>query len=622
MTADALITFATQAIFFAIFLVVCVRLARQPSRPAIDTAAFFGVLALIVADQWVTELIVTTPPWWLTAALAALLMALPYLLLRLVDDFAAVPRLLMRAAEAGLVLSVVILFVFRGKLPLLPTIALVLYFVLLEAYEAAQFIRAARRGGGVTGRRMLAAAAGSGLLGAVILIAGFQAVLPDLAYLWQPLSQLAGLLSGIAYFVAFAPPVWLRRAWQEPELRAFLGRAASLPRLPDTASIVIALEKGAATSVGAPAASIGLWDPLHEVLRFAVTSRPLSGESVALTPGVGIAGQAFAEQRAIFSADAAADDPAHAELYESSGARAILAAPITAGDQRLGVLAVYAPRAPIFADEDLMLVRLLADQAAVILESRALIDEAARVRAREEATRLKDDFLSAAAHDLKTPLTTLVAQAQLIERRARRNGSAGTDLEGIGRIVREAIRLRDLVLELLDASRAEQGRLVAQREPVDLVELARASCERHTARPCILHAQGPVIGEYDSVRISQLIDNLIENAIKYSPAPTPVTVRVRQEYGESLLSVSDQGIGIPAADLPHIFDRFYRATNVDDRRFSGMGLGLYICKSIVMQHGGRLWVESTPNRGSTFHAALPLHAPARGAKPVTAGAQS
>src|SRR5204862_5304639 len=181
-----------------------------------------------------------------------------------------------------------------------------------------------------------------------------------------------------------------------------LGRAASLPRLPDTTSIVRALEDGAAAAVGGPHAAIGLWDEEKSALRFEPRTGPSAGGVVEVSSGQSIVGRVFALQRAIFSADVARDDPANAAAYRAGSTRAMLAAPITAGDRRLGVLVVYAPRAPVFADEDLALVRLLADQAAVILESRALIDEAARVRAREEATRLKDDFLSAAAHDLKT----------------------------------------------------------------------------------------------------------------------------------------------------------------------------------------------------------------------------
>jgi signal transduction histidine kinase len=107
------------------------------------------------------------------------------------------------------------------------------------------------------------------------------------------------------------------------------------------------------------------------------------------------------------------------------------------------------------------------------------------------------------------------------------------------------------------------------------------------------------------VRFEQVVTNLVENALKYSPGTTPVSVRVWCEDGEARLSVQDHGIGIPHADLPLVFDRFYRARNVDDRSFAGMGLGLYIARGIVEQHGGRIWVETTPGQGSVFFVAVP-----------------
>ena len=297
---------------------------------------------------------------------------------------------------------------------------------------------------------------------------------------------------------------------------------------------------------------------------------------------------------------------------------AVLVAPITAGQKRLGVLSVYASRAPIFDEEDLALVQLLADQAAVILESRALIDEAARVKAREEITRLKDDFLSAAAHDLKTPLTTLVMQAELLERRATRTPEAPADLDGLQRLKSEAYRLKTLVLELLDAARAEQGRLVGERVPTDVAPYAREVCGRHDTvlHPCAVHVDGdcPVVGRYDPNRILQLIENLVENAVKYSPGGGHVTLRMWREDGQpdglsegegkssqdwNHITVTDNGIGIPGEDLPNVFERFHRGSNVDDRQFAGMGLGLFICKAIVEQHGGRIWVESPASSYST-----------------------
>ncbi|MGH2411008.1 MAG: sensor histidine kinase, partial [Chloroflexota bacterium] len=264
--------------------------------------------------------------------------------------------------------------------------------------------------------------------------------------------------------------------------------------------------------------------------------------------------------------------------------------------------------APIFAEDDLLLLSLLATQAAVILESRALIDEAARVKALEETTRLKDDFLSAAAHDLKTPLTTIVAQAQLLERRARRNPMEPASLEGIESLVTESQRLKRLVLELLDVARVEQGRLVNYREPLDLVEMAREVCGRQATalHQYILDAPDRLMGNYDGPRIVQLIDNLLENAAKYSPAGGVVRVRLWQDGASARLTVADSGIGIPPEDLAHLFDRFHRGSNVDDRQFAGMGLGLFICRGIVEQHGGSIWASSPgAGQGSTFHVVLP-----------------
>ena len=621
MRTDQFLQYLDQGLFLLIFVATAIEAVRRPARVKADIALFFGVCALLILEAWLFAALHVRPGSVLIALTSSALMALPYLLLRLVNDFSTPPRWVLRAAEAGLALSVAGLFLFAPALPPWLILLLTLYFCVFSIYSALAFFREARRAGGVTRRRMQAVAAGSGLLGLAILLAGVaganRSIAPFVNSVVYPVLTIA---AGLAYFVGFATPPILRRAWQEPELRAFLAKAASLPRLPDTATIAAELERGAATSLGAPHAAIGLWDEHDRVLRFPTADRP-----VALPAGQMIAGRAFAGGRPLFSADAAHDDPEHAARYRAGGATAILAAPITAGDKRLGVLTVYAPRAPIFADEDLRLVQLLADQAAVIFESRALIDEAARVRAREEATRLKDDFLSAAAHDLKTPLTTLVASAELLQRRAERNPAAPPDLNNIQRLVREARRLNGLVVDLLDASRVEQGRLLGPLERVDLVELAREVIARHAAdrHRFVLDAAECVAGEYDRTRIDQLVENLLENAVKYSPDGGEVRVTIWREEGDvARLSVADEGIGIPAADLAHIFERFHRAANVDDRRFAGLGLGLYICRGIVEQHGGRIWATSEAGRGATFHVALPA-LPAEGHRgPVLAAGEA
>ena len=278
------------------------------------------------------------------------------------------------------------------------------------------------------------------------------------------------------------------------------------------------------------------------------------------------------------------------------------------GTKRLGVLLVYGPRPALFAEDDLALLQLLADQAATILESRALIDEASRVQVREATARLKEDFFSAAAHDLRTPLTALLSQTQLLRRRAVVNPEQPVDLKGLQRIEDETRRLIRFVNELLDVSRAEQGRLIGERESVDLVALAAdlAARPRLSSHGIIVQADAPVVGFFNQKRIEQVLENLVENGIKYSPHGDTINVALWEQNGDAHIQVCDHGIGIPAEELPRIFERFHRGTNVNDRQFAGLGLGLFICRSIVEAHGGRIEVDSKLGEGTSVHVVLPL----------------
>ena len=605
MTALELITLLSQAIYVVIFVAVGYRYLRARTPAHLDMTLYFGILAFVVVESRIATALGLVQPEWFTDTVIAAVIALPYILLRLVDDFTTVPRSIKRGSEILLIASIATLYVLQG--PTLPPVYVLLvvgYIAGLSFYCSFRFFRAALRAQGVTKRRMQAISLGTVLFAVDILAAGVGGQMSDpWKTLLAAIGQVLGLAAAISWFLGFTPPPILRRAWQAPELRRFLARAASLPRLPTTRDIVRELERGAAAATGSDA-RIGVWDEDLLKIRF----WPPGGEPVDVEPGRYFSGRAFEQQKTLFSAQPLRDDPEAADAYRAAKVGAIIATPITAGERRLGVLVLYAERAPIFAISDAELSQLLADQAAVVLESRALIDHAARVRAREEATRLKEDFLSAAAHDLKTPLTTVVAQAQFLERKATRDPSAPSDLPGLQRIVREAQRLSALVTDLLDAARMEQGRLVADREPIDLGTLVTtvASRQRAGAHNVDVDVKGAVVGNYDSRRIEQLLENLIENASKYSPEATPVSVGVWQQDGEARITVTDRGIGIPASDLPRIFERFSRASNVDDRKFHGMGLGLYICRGIVEEHGGRIWVESEIGKGSTFHVALPL----------------
>jgi signal transduction histidine kinase len=594
VTALELVQWASGSVFVALAVLTIAAAARRPTRTNIDIALLFGFLGAVVAATRLPASIL--PPFW-PAVSAILVMALPYLLLRLVADFGRVPALMRRAAEAGLALSIVAI-VLNQPLPGSITLALIAYFVALATYAGLAFIPLARRSIGVTRRRMLAISGGTLLLGLALLLAAVPIVWPSAAVVSAPAVQVLGLGAALTWFLGFAPPQALRRLWQQPELRDFLVSASSLARLEDDDEVIRALQEGAARTFGVSAA-VGLWDAQRNVMRWV-----RDGEKLELKPGEFFSWPAFASGRAIYSGDLSRDRPRVAAAARDANVQAAIAAPIGLGDRRIGALVFYSERAPMFAEDDVALAQLLADQCAVVLESRRLAVEAADARAKEEAARLKEDFISAAAHDLKTPLTTLVAQAQTMERRMR--SGISPDRAGIERIAREAKRLHRLVEEMLEASRIEQGALQLQPEPVDIVHVAREIAARHVdGRRVRLHASGAATGLYDRVRVERLIENLIENAAKYSPPDTPIEVHVRRNGTEVLVSVRDHGIGIPPHDRDRIFQRFERATNVDDRSYPGTGLGLYICRGIAESHGGRIWVESEIGAGSTFHVALP-----------------
>jgi signal transduction histidine kinase len=597
VSASELITATAQVILAAILIPVLVRAVQDRTRGAIDIALFFGLLdalllraVLGLADIPVIGIV--------TAAFA---FALPYLMLRLLADFSRVPALLVRAAEVTFALLVISAVAYPSStLPPLVTAFRTLYFVLLFIYTGAGFVQLARHSTGVTRRRMQAVSAGNVLFALVIAVAGVLTISPALA---APGTVVIGpgiLATSIAWFLGFATPAPLRRFWQEPELRAFFARTAAVARLTDAEAATREIVDATAAATGARAA-LGLWDEEAQLMRF----RDAGGRAYSFAPGHFLAWTAFAERRAVYTEHASRADPENAPAYRAGSIDAVLSAPVSAGDRVLGVLIVYAPNALVFPRGDLELVRLIADQAAVVLEGRRLIAEASRMQAREDAARLKEDFISAAAHDLKTPLTALFGRAQLLQRRLQQG--AALDPAVGDRIVADVKRLAALADRLLDASRIGQGRLEIHREPADLGDLVR---ELHAGRAdwarVQLRTDGRLPGSFDRALIEQVIDNLVGNALKYSEADRPVTVSVTRDDGLAHLAVHDDGIGIPPAELEMVFERFRRGSNATERHFGGIGLGLFICRGIVEGHGGRVWAESEASRGTTLHVTLPL----------------
>jgi signal transduction histidine kinase len=224
--------------------------------------------------------------------------------------------------------------------------------------------------------------------------------------------------------------------------------------------------------------------------------------------------------------------------------------------------------------------------------------------------RFKDEMFSIASHDLKTPATVIKAQAQWLKRRLNAYEAARDDFEeGLKMIADQADRLSKLLNLLLDLSRVEAGHLELDLAEVDLrgllISMARAL--QATTESHVIEVEAPigVIGCWDQRRIEEVVQNLLNNAVKYSPVGGRIGVRLAADGREAVVTVTDSGIGISPEDAPHVFKRFYRGRA--DRHLEGTGLGLYICQAIVSAHGGRIWAESNGvGRGATFAFALPI----------------
>jgi PAS domain S-box-containing protein len=243
-------------------------------------------------------------------------------------------------------------------------------------------------------------------------------------------------------------------------------------------------------------------------------------------------------------------------------------------------------------------------------ERKRLEERARLLRKAQEEVRERDEFLSVASHELRTPVAALQLQLQLLQRAAAQRTTEGlpraleTKLEALERQTR---RIGALVGELLDVSRMRLGRLELSREPGDLAEIARetvahvqAELERTGSR--LILDLSPTLGSYDRSRLEQVITNLLANAAKFGEAK-PISLHVGPDGPRARLRVVDRGIGISAEDQARVFDRFERA--VPSQHFGGLGLGLYIARQIVEAHDGEIRVESSPGVGTTFTVLLP-----------------
>jgi signal transduction histidine kinase len=353
-------------------------------------------------------------------------------------------------------------------------------------------------------------------------------------------------------------------------------------------------------------------DPaLAERLRELAAARPLR-------MGEGVIGRAAATATTVLSDPLPAPprDTGEQDGIGLLGLRSILAAPVLGRGRVRGVLVCASVGAAPVGETERRLAEKIAQRAGPALENAVLwADLQEQVQRERAAQRVKDDFLSIVSHELRTPLTSISGYAQLLEGRVRDRGNGAKELEQLRVIRTQSTRMRRLVEDLLDVSRIDRrGSVGIEPESIDLAEEVRGVVARtqreHADREIVVDAPETLPIEADRDRIGQVLTNLVDNAVKYSPEGGPVRVSATRDGDGVIVEVRDEGIGIPDALNDRVFDLFFQAESDAQRRFGGLGLGLYISRAIVEAHGGRISAErnAAAGHGTVMRVRLPVRA--------------
>lgn len=286
--------------------------------------------------------------------------------------------------------------------------------------------------------------------------------------------------------------------------------------------------------------------------------------------------------------------------------------PLTTALEPVGVLAIKPNEELIRSENRRQLLQGFANLAALAIERVHLAEQASQAQVLKNTERLQSALLSSISHELRTPLVSITGALSTLAEMGSPPGLPGdvsaARKELVDTAYGESQRLNLLVGNLLDISRLEAGAYRLSLEPVDIQDLVGIALQRFAARHPARQVQiklvdGLPLLDLDVSLMVQVLENLLENAAKYSPDDSPLELESRQHDGQVLLTVCDRGIGIPAEDLDKVFDKFYRTSRA--RRVTGLGLGLSICKGIVEAHDGRIWVENRSGGGVIVNISLP-----------------
>ncbi len=299
-----------------------------------------------------------------------------------------------------------------------------------------------------------------------------------------------------------------------------------------------------------------------------------------------------------------ARDSKHLKLLKQIGMTSVMMTPLLSEQKPVGVITFISSEAKRqFTKGDLLVADELAIRASLAIDNAKLYKKA------QEAVSLRDDFISVASHELKTPVTSVKIFTQVLLKHAKKAADEKS-ITSLEKMDKQIDKLTDLIYNLLNISKIQSGRLEFEKKSFvfdDMItEVIDVMQHMAVAHKIILKGKSNCMLYGDEDRLSQVVSNLISNAIKYSPHANKVVISVAVKGEHVKVSVRDFGIGMNKEHLDKVFGRFYRVSSNEDKTFPGLGIGLYISKEIINRHNGKLWVGSTEGGGSTFHFTIPL----------------
>lgn len=611
MTPNEAFALLVEGLFGVVFVAALLDFVKRRDPVSRDVALTFSpFVGLLMLTVWRATL--GPPPTALSAVLGLLFFAQPVFALHLVSLIRPVPRRVLVGSAVVLAITVAPILVVRPVPPLVaipPLAAFTGFQLVAAAYLAAE----ARKRRGPGGRRLaIASAATVGLALALLLTSG-AALGPGIGEVVRVLALLVALLSGFGYIVAFVPPTAIRHVWQ--------------------AGATVDYQRELLVRAGAPVDEI--WEGFATLAwemtggaTAVVERRPDGGGGVIATAGftgdapvTAYAGPDTTEPVGGVRLDVplatfSVDDPV-AAVGRAADARFVSIVDI--GRDRWGhrSLVVASPYRSLFHESDLSLLASLGHQTSLLAERRAMQADqealTARLQATVEALRsashAKSDFLASMSHELRTPLSAILGFSDLMRHEPRDGENAIVPAEWIEHVHRGGEHLLALVNDVLDLAKVEAGRMELHLETFDMaqavVELVNGTRPLADRKDLSVELDVPSFTIVaDRGRVRQILYNLVSNAIKFTPAGGAIRIRGEELATSFRLAVTDTGVGVAPEDLDTIFEEF-RQVGADEEREGGTGLGLALAQRLIHAHGGRIEVDSTVGRGTTFTVTMP-----------------